>query len=640
MRFQFFFSRFKFFLPFIIVAIFCSFFNSDLSDTSQSEDYKYVKYNTNQLLDIINKSILLTDSIPTKVDQLKANYFIARQYYKRLEFFIEYCAPFDVKYFINGPLVKKTDIEIGNRVVDPHGFQVIEELLFDSDSINPKLLLSELQLLSASFKAFENRLKELNVSDSQIIEAIQFELIRISCLTLNGYDATITKTNIKECQYVLEGIIHVLIDIQKKYSKKTYPTIIQQELITKLNSAKNYCSLHPEYNSFNRLHYITQYIKPIYVLFVKLHRSDLFPFTPVNYAVQLNNEHLFEKEYYNLNYFTPSSVDTTGIEAQSKLGELLFFDPILSGNNERACASCHKPEIGFTDGLQKGLAFEKRKGLLRNTPSLLNTVFQKQFFYDGRSRQLEQQANDVLHNQQEMNSSVEEMISRLNQSDEYQRLFRISYKGTVDTNISYYGILKAITEYEKKLISMNSRFDKYLKGDYKQLSQHEINGYNIFSGKALCGSCHFFPLFSGLVPPIYNDTEYEVIGVPEEKNSKNVDKDEGRIIVSKAYIHQYAFKTPTVRNINLTAPYMHNGVYRTLDEVVDFYNKGGGQGIGISINNQTLPFDSLQLSKQEINDIIAFMKCLSDTTGLTKKPKRLPTIKNQILNKRVLGGEY
>jgi cytochrome c peroxidase len=348
---------------------------------------------------------------------------------------------------------------------------------------------------------------------------------------------------------------------------------------------------------------------------------------------------VFEKESYNINYFSIHTVDTFGLASQAKLGELLFFDPVLSGNNKRACASCHNPEKAFSDGFEKGVSYEK-SDLDRNTPSLLNTIFQKNFFYDGRARQLEQQANDVLHNQKEMNSTIEDMISKLNQSQEYQQLFKRSFKGTPDTVINYYGMLKAIAEYEKTLISMNSRFDKYIKGDFKQLTNQEINGYNLFSGKALCGSCHFFPLFNGLVPPIYNDTEYEVIGVPEKMNSKEIDKDQGRIVVSRVNIHQYAFKTPTVRNSALTAPYMHNGVYKTLDDVIDFYNKGGGQGIGINIPHQTLPFDSLQLTKQEISNIKSFMLSLTDTTSLNKKPKRLPLFKDETLNHRIVGGEY
>ncbi len=625
---------------FIVVIISCSFFSSNDSTFSLTENYNYINRHTNQLISILDKSVLLADSIfvEKKLSQLRANYFSARRYYKRIECFLEYSAPFDVKYFINGPLVKKSDLEIGTRIVDPHGFQVIEEQLFGVDSIDIPLLVSELTLLRESFKSFKNKLKNININDSQIIEMMQFELIRMSSLTLSGYDASFTKTNSLECISVFEGC-RALLDGIKKNNVKSYPTENHLKLISQLKLAENYCLTHKNYDSFNRLFFITQHIKPIYKLLVKIHQARIFPYTQVDYAINLNNEHLFEKESYNINYFSVYTIDTFGLASQAKLGELLFFDPVLSGNNKRACASCHNPEKAFSDGFEKGMSYEKNT-LDRNTPSLLNTIFQKNFFYDGRARQLEQQANDVLHNQKEMNSTIEDMISKLNQSEEYQQLFKTSFKGTPDTVINYYGMLKAIAEYEKTLISMNSRFDKYMKGDYKQLTHQEINGYNIFSGKALCGSCHFFPLFNGLVPPIYNDTEYEVIGVPEKVNSKEIDKDPGRIVVSRVRIHQYAFKTSTVRNSALTAPYMHNGIYKTLDDVIDFYNKGGGQGIGIDIPHQTLPFDSLQLTKQEISNVKSFMLSLTDTTGLNKRPKKLPLFKDEKLNHRIIGGEY
>jgi cytochrome c peroxidase len=625
---------------FIVVIIGCSFFNSNDSVFSSTENYNYVNGNTNQLISILDKSVLLADSIfiEKRLSQLRANYFSARRYYKHIECFLEYSSPFDVKYFINGPLVKKSDLEIGTRIVDPHGFQVIEEQLFGVDSIDVPLLISELTLLRESFKGFKNKLKNININDSQIIEMMQFEMIRMSSLTLSGYDASFTKTNSLECISVFEGC-RTLLDGIKKNNVKSYPTENHLKLIAQLKLAEKYCSINKNYDSFNRLFFITQHIKPIYKLLVKIHQTKIFPYTQVDYAINLNNERVFEKESYNINYFSIHTFDTFGLASQAKLGELLFFDPVLSGNNKRACASCHNPEKAFSDGFEKGVSYEK-SDLDRNTPSLLNTIFQKNFFYDGRARQLEQQANDVLHNQKEMNSTIEDMISKLNQSQEYQQLFKRSFKGTPDTVINYYGMLKAIAEYEKTLISMNSRFDKYIKGDFKQLTNQEINGYNLFSGKALCGSCHFFPLFNGLVPPIYNDTEYEVIGVPEKMNSKEIDKDQGRIVVSRVNIHQYAFKTPTVRNSALTAPYMHNGAYKTLDDVIDFYNKGGGQGLGINIPHQTLPFDSLQLTKQEISNIKSFMLSLTDTTSLNKKPKRLPLFKDEKLNHRIVGGEY
>jgi cytochrome c peroxidase len=626
------------FLSFVIIISCCFFSSHEIS----SKKYPYVNSQTEQLILVLDRSILLADSVsnPDKLKKLCDNYSQSRIYYKHIQYFIEYCAPFDVKYFINGPLVKKSDLEIGSRIVDPHGFQVVEEQLFGPGPIDIKILKTELQLLKSSFISFQNKLYDLNISDSQQLEALQFELIRMCSLSLNGSDATYTKKNVSECISVFQGFRSTLQSLKKRYPQNSYPSKIHVQLISKIQLAENYCSIHKDYDLFNRLYFITRYIKPIYQLLVNLHKSSLFPFTPVNYAITLSDDKLFERSFYNLNYFSVKTIDTLGNPLQAKLGELLFFDPVLSGNNERACASCHKPDMAFSDGLQKSLAFENKNALERNTPSLLNSIFQKQFFYDGRARQLEQQANDVLHSKNEMNTTAEEMIYRLIQSEEYRLLFKKSYKGTADTSISYYGILKAITEYEKTLVSMNSRFDKYIGGDYKQLTAQEINGYTVFSGKALCGSCHFFPLFSGLVPPVYNDTEYEVIGVPETANSKVIDKDPGRQSVSKAYIHQYAFKTPTIRNSALTSPYMHNGIYKTLEEVIEFYNKGGGQGLGLSITHQTLPFDSLNLSKKEISDIKSFMLSLTDTIGLNHKPKRLPTFRDPKLNNRILGGVY
>jgi len=131
-------------------------------------------------------------------------------------------------------------------------------------------------------------------------------------------------------------------------------------------------------------------------------------------------------------------------------------------------------------------------------------------------------------------------------------------------------------------------------------------------GKALCATCHFMPLTNGSVPPFFTETEKEVIGVPKESNNKELDTDTGFYWVYNENLHKGMFKTPTIRNIELTAPYMHNGVYNTLEEVKNFYNKGGGSGLGFNVPHQTLPFDHLNLSEQEIQDIITFMKTLTD----------------------------
>ena len=128
-------------------------------------------------------------------------------------------------------------------------------------------------------------------------------------------------------------------------------------------------------------------------------------------------------------------------------------------------------------------------------------------------------------------------------------------------------------------------------------------------GKAKCATCHFFPLFNGSVPPLYNETESEVLGVPSQNTTQNatIDSDLGEFLITKAPLKKHAFKTPTVRNSAITFPYMHNGVYQTLEEVLDFYNRGGGSGIGITTENQTLPTDKLNLTKSEIKKNIGLI---------------------------------
>jgi cytochrome c peroxidase len=168
----------------------------------------------------------------------------------------------------------------------------------------------------------------------------------------------------------------------------------------------------------------------------------------------------------------------------------------------------------------------------------------------------------------------------------------------------------------RSLVSLNSKFDKYMRRETEQYSAAERNGFNLFMGKAKCGTCHFAPLFGGLLPPLYEEMETEILGVPKVDSTGALpDDDPGKSGFTRVPSHRYAFKTSTVRNAALTAPYMHNGVFRTLEDVVRFYNDGGGAGRGIDVPTQTLPADKLGLTKKEMKDIVAFVNSLTDTSG-------------------------
>jgi cytochrome c peroxidase len=182
----------------------------------------------------------------------------------------------------------------------------------------------------------------------------------------------------------------------------------------------------------------------------------------------------------------------------------------------------------------------------------------------------------------------------------------------------------AVAAYVRSLEALDSRFDRAIRGDTGAVSASERRGFNLFMGKAGCGTCHFAPLFGGTTPPNYLESEPEVIGVPSRPVERGavIDGDIGVFGSTRAPLHRHAFKTPTVRNVALTAPYMHNGVYRTLEEVIDFYDRGGGAGIGIRLPNQTLPPDSLRLSEREKGDLKAFMESLTDSTYRTESGTR------------------
>ena len=207
-----------------------------------------------------------------------------------------------------------------------------------------------------------------------------------------------------------------------------------------------------------------------------------------------------------------------------------------------------------------------------------------------------------------MHGDIKLSVQRLSQDTAYRRLFAAAFPKAA--GIDTLEVMNAIGSYVRSLVFLNSRFDDYMRGDKQAMSAAEIDGFNLFMGKAKCGSCHYMPLFNGTFPPAYRKIETEVIGVPQSATGKEIDGDPGRYAIVKVESFRHAFKTPTVRNAARTAPYMHNGVFTTLEQVLDFYDRGGGVGLGMHIDNQTLPFDKLNLTPRERDNIIAFIHTL------------------------------
>lgn len=618
---------------FISVFTFSSFFTE--SAEADKLIHAYFKEHSDAISRNLSSSEVLLQSDQIDKKELTEHYLAAREHYKKIECLIEYYYSFEAKYFINGPPIRKAEIEYSLRVFEPHGFQFIEELLFSKNKTPEKaVLLNEYKLMNETFRLISKRFEQITVKEEYIPELLQLHTIRVMSLYLNGYDATQSKNNISETACILNGFRDIIRVLQKDNPSEVLSFCKQ------ITIACDYLKNNSDYDSFDRMYFITEHLNPLYAQLAGLHQKLTKSNTHEKYALNLKAPSLFDITAINNRFFVADVSQQHLSSEQAALGKYLFFDPILSGDNKRACASCHNPSKGFTDGQPKSIGFEHAQGANRNAPTLLNVAYQKAFFYDGRLLDLEQQITEVLGNKNEMNSSGKAVIEKLKESTEYRTLFKKAFHGTRDTAITSAAVAKAIAAYERTLVSLNSRFDKYLRGDKKQMSKEEIKGYNLFAGKALCGSCHFFPLFNGTVPPMYSDNDFEIIGVPQQQNGKIIDPDTGRQHTTKSAVHRFAFKTPGIRNVELTAPYMHNGAFAKLDDVLEFYNNGGGIGNGIALDNQTLPSDSLKLSKTELENIKAFMLTLTDTASLTTKPARLPGFPKTEWNKRVIGGEY
>jgi cytochrome c peroxidase len=320
----------------------------------------------------------------------------------------------------------------------------------------------------------------------------------------------------------------------------------------------------------------------------------------------------------------PSDNPTTPEKVE--LGKLLFFDPILSDDNTLSCAHCHHPHLGFSDGLPrsrgrggKGAGRERTGGieLTRGAPSLWNTVYSHRQFWDGRAAHLEEQARMVITTPEEVNADPAELVRELKAIPEYRALFDKAFGGTDGESITFKNVTHAIAAFQRTLVSFNSRFDRYAAGDGSALSPQEKRGLKLFlSPKTRCNECHGIPVFA--------DRNFKVIGVPDPKDGPaDVAKPEAER--GRGGGPNGAFKIPTLRNIALTAPYMHNGVFETLEEVLDFYAGGGGRGLGLDVPLQDDKIRKFSLTPQEKADLIAFLLALTDESAAPEIPARVPS---------------
>ena len=276
--------------------------------------------------------------------------------------------------------------------------------------------------------------------------------------------------------------------------------------------------------------------------------------------------------------------------AKLSLGKQLYFDGRLSKNNAISCAFCHNPVAGFADPNQTSVGVGGKRGG-RQSPTVYNTAFNPFQFWDGRAGSLEEQAIGPIHNPVEMAETHETVVPKIAKINGYKEEFQKVF----ETGVSLQGIAEAIAAYERTIISTNSAFDKFVLGDPDAMGEDAQRGMAVFKGKGRCILCHNGSNFT--------DNRFHNLGVPQVGP---MEEDLGRYYVTLREHDKGAFKTPTLRSITETAPYMHDGAFKTLEEVIDFFDKGGNP------NPQLSPLmKPLGLAPQEKADLVAFLKALT-----------------------------
>lgn len=579
--------------------------------SASSRELKIQKEVYSQIVSFQNyvKDSLLFEVSKDRLDEehVRQAFLTSRLLFKKFEWASEYFSA-DLSRRLNGPPVE--EIENADlldpslaRSIDPIGLQVIEELIYPAyEATNKDKLLKEVRHLISNTDYLISYFHDQQFADWRILDASKLEVFRIITMGITGFDNSLALNSIHEAAESLKSLKNILSFYVSKKDKES--------LLRDIDASIVYLHQHPDFNAFDRAVFITEFGNKVSTGIAALEQE--LPGRKIKYNRMLIQEAktLFDTDAFNADAFSPGP-EFHQSTAKSALGEKLFFDAALSGNGTRSCASCHNPNLAFTDGLAKGTDLHHPEKLLtRNAPTLLNAALQSNYFYDMRALTLEDQILDVISSKQEMDGSMEAIIKYVAADKSYQSLFAKAFTGNTEKGINSCQVTNALASYIRSLVKLNSRFDEYMRGKEDSLSPQELKGFNLFMGKAKCATCHFAPLFNGVTPPKYVTTETEVLGVPLSLANATLDADPGYYGVIGIDAYKHAFKIPTIRNIKKTAPYMHNGIYATLDEVMEFYNKGGAAGLGIKLANQTLPEENLQLSDQEKKDIIAFMESL------------------------------
>jgi cytochrome c peroxidase len=575
-----------------------------------------------QLLALIDKELLPLSrrpaARPLPVDSLRQAFRRCRLAYKRVEPFTEYFLPATSR-LVNGAPVAEVEVE-ETKMFEPAGLQVIEPLLYPSpapaaqDTASRTELRRQVVRLRRQVRSLQLSWADQEFTDAHVFDALRQQVFRVVALGITGFDTPLCPTaTLPEAEAALAALEAPLRLYAPAGAAAGQPARLTAP--ARLAAARAALRQQPDFAAFDRLGFIRSHANPLGRSLLALQKQlGIAPFPGELRALRPDAATLFDTGAFNPDFYTGNQQWFSN-PAKVALGRALFHDPVLSGGGGRSCASCHQPGRAFTDGL--ALSATLSGGTLRrNTPTILNAALQAGQFYDLRVPNLENQAVVVVGSRDEMHGSLEAAAGRLARQPRYAAQFRQAFPGTEAGAplVSPVRIQNALAAYERSLVRLSAPFDRYVRGEAgASMSPTAARGFNLYAGRARCATCHFLPLTNGTAPPTFQDSEAEVLGVPTRPGSRQLDPDLGRYALTKLAPLRHSFKTPTLRNVALTAPYMHNGQFRTLEEVIAFYNEGGGVGQGIKVDNQTLPPDKLHLSTRDAADLKAFLVTLTDT---------------------------
>ena len=595
--------------------------------------------------DLLTKIRAASPSSPVDRKDIRAAIAAARPALKQVDFWLRYLEPIAYKK-INGPLPVEWENEVFEKFEKPYKRDgaglTLAELYLNQDVVSKDSLLHLIQLSIDAVKTFraDSITNQLKTPDHFFLCNRLF-LLNLAAIYTTGFECPDKGRVIPELNAMMTGTRNIYLNYNQ-----SFPAVqITKEYLALYDKAVDFVEHQPrDFVRFDHFSFIKNYINPLFSINQKLIvQYGIVSHSTNDYTLNNGINSIFDKGLY-----TPQNTkgifsmvdDSEALSEIRAIGKLLFYDPILSGNNSRSCASCHKPKQYFTDTtLATNLQFDGEHRLPRNTPTLINVVYNHLLMLDGRHISLQNQGKDVITNPIEMGGSEQEVIKKVLSCREYKSAFKKFLKLTPEENeITLGHIVSAITFYYRDFSNYYSSFDDAM-NDGRPLARDAISGFNLFMGKAQCGTCHYVPQFNG-VPPPYIGSEFEVIGVPADTAYSRLSEDKGRYVANPAFETMNAFRTGSIRNAAHTKPYMHNGVFRTLDDVITFYDAGGGSGKKLKVTNQTLASDPLKLTASERTELIAFIHSLDEHIRFEEAPDKLPLSSDRELNTRKVGGKY